>query len=162
MKKITALLAAAGLLAATSGIALAADNADTTVTYQVTAINEISVSGNPGALVVSTATAGSEPNAVTEATTYAITTNGTDKKITGAIDEAMPTNVTLTAELAAPTGGSSAGAVALTASDQALVSGISTLAEDGIGIDLTLSATAAAGVVGSDTRTLTLTIADGI
>jgi hypothetical protein len=159
MKKITALLAA-GMFLATSGIALATETATQAVTYEVQAINELSVSGNPGALTISTATAGDEPNAVSDSgTTYDITTNGTDKKITGAIDTAMPDNVTLTANLTTPTGGTSVGAVTLTAEAQDLVTGITEKAETK-GISFELSALVTAGVVPSATKTLTLTIAD--
>lgn len=160
MKKLTAVLATAGLICATSGIALAANTATQTVTYEVSAINELSVSGNPGTLTVSTATAGSAPDAVSDATsTYAITTNETGRKITGAIDIAMPVGVTLTANLAAPTGGTSAGAVTLTALAADLVTGITELNESAKVITYDLSATSAAGVVPSATKTVTLTIA---
>jgi hypothetical protein len=163
MKKLTAILAAAGLICATSGIALASDTATQTVTYEVAAINELSVSGNPGALIVSTATAGSAPDAVSDATTtYAITTNESDRKITAAIDTAMPAGVTLTANLAAPTVGTSTGAVALTATAVDLVTGISTLNESAKTITYGLSATPAAGVVASASKVVTLTITAGI
>jgi hypothetical protein len=160
MKKLTAVLAVAGLICATSGIALASDTATQTVTYEVEAINELSVSGNPGALIVDAATAGEEADAATDsATTYAITTNGTNKKITGAIDTAMPSDVTLTANLTTPTGGTSAGAVTLTAGAQDLVTGITERAETK-GISFELSALVTAGVVPSATKILTLTIVD--
>jgi len=139
-----------------------ADSDTQTVTYEVQAINEIAVSGDPGALIVSTATAGSEPDEVTDATTtYDITTNGTGKKITGAIDTAMPANTTLKINLAAPTGGTSAGDVALTVVAADLVTGITTLAETAKTITYKFSATVAAGVVASASKTVTLTIADG-
>jgi len=120
--KLSALAAAVGFLV--SGGAWAADSAEQTVTYEVSAINEISVSGNPGALTVSTATAGSEPDAVTDAaTTYAITTNGSDKKITAALDTDMPSGVTLSLT-AASASGTSAGKQTLTAAGVDVVSGL--------------------------------------
>jgi hypothetical protein len=143
--------------------AFAANNVPQTITYQVTAINEISVSGNPGALIVNTAVAGSQPTAATDATTtYGITTNNSSKKITGAINTAMPANTSLKVTLAAPTGGSSAGQVTLTASAQDLVTGIATLAQSGLAISYEFSATLAAGVIASSQKTVTLTIADAI
>lgn len=149
------------VLAAASS-AFASDTATQTVTFSVSAINEISVSGNPGALTVSAATAGSAPTPVSNSSTsYAVTTNEEGRKITAEIDEAMPTGVTLTASLAAPTGATSAGAVALTAVAQDAVTGISTLNEGGKTITYGLSATSAAGVQASDTRTVTLTITAG-
>lgn len=146
----------------TWGVAFAGNTAQQTVTFEVQAIDEISVSGNPAALVISTATAGSEPDdATNNATTYAVTTNGTNKKITGALDSAMPANTTLAVNLTAPTSGSSAGSVALTASDADLVTGITQNAESGLTVTYTLSATVTAGIVASDSRTVTLTLTAG-
>lgn len=145
-----------------TGSAFASDTTTQTVTFEVSAINEISVSGNPGALTVSTATAGSAPNAVSDASSsYAITTNETNRKITAAIDTAMPAGVTLTVSLAAPTGATSAGAVTLGTVAQDAVTGISTVNESGNTITYGLSATAAAGVQASASRTVTLTITAG-
>jgi hypothetical protein len=156
------ILSMVALLTMTAVNAFAADNVAQTVTYQVSAINEISVSGNPGALIVITAVPGSQPTAVTDATTtYAITTNIANKKITGALNTAMPANTSLKVTLVAPTGGTSAGQITLTASAQDLVTGISTLAESGLGISYNFSATLAAGVVASAQKTLTLTVVDG-
>ena len=161
MKKLVA-FGMVVLLVGVFGIAYSADNVNQTVTYEVQAVNEIDVSGNPGALIVSSATAGSEPSAATDATTsYSITTNGSNKKITGILDSAMPTNTSLGVTLTAPTGGSSAGQVTLSATAQDLVTGISTLAESGLTISYEFSANAAAGVIASAQKTVTFTVADG-
>ncbi len=161
MKKLITLVSVA-LIFGLYMNAYSADNVAQTVTYEVQAINEITVSGNPGALVISTATAGSQPTAATDATTsYSVTTNGTNKKITGSIDTAMPANTSLLVTLTAPTGGSSAGQVTLSTTAQDLVTGISTLAESGLTISYEFTADAAAGVVASSTKTVTLTVADG-
>lgn len=162
MRKIPIIFLLVGSLILMSGIAMAGNSTTQTVTYAVSAINEISVSGNPAALTVNTATAGSAPNAVSDATTtYAITTNETGKKITGAINTDMPAGVTLTVNLTAPAGGSSAGATSLSSVAANLVTGIDTLNESGKSITYSLSATSAAGVVGSATKTVTLTVVDG-
>jgi hypothetical protein len=85
MKKLVA-FSMVVLLVGVCGIAYSADNVNQTVTYEVQAVNEIDVSGNPGALIVSSATAGSEPTAASDATTsYSMTTNGSNKKITGVL-----------------------------------------------------------------------------
>lgn len=150
------------LLVGMLGSGFAADNVNQTVTYQVSSIDEISVSGNPSALIVNTADPGSQPTAATDASTsYSITTNNSSRKITGAINSAMPANTSLKVTLAAPTGGSSAGQVTLSTTDQDLVTGISTLAESGQSISYEFSATLAAGIISSSQRTVTLTIADG-
>lgn len=152
---LTMALAALGF----SAIAQAADTDTQTVTYQVDAINEIEVSGNPGALTVSTATAGSQPDAATDnTTTYSITTNGTGMKITGAIDSDMPDNVTLKVNLAAPSGATSPGDVALSNTAADLVTGISQVVDSGKTIAYTLSATVEAGVVESTNKTVTFTL----
>jgi hypothetical protein len=158
MKKLTAVLAVAGLICATSGIALASATSTQTVDYEVTAINEIDITGAP-TLTVNAATAGSAPNQATDATTtYAMTTNQT-RKITGALDTAMLAGLTLKANLTAPSTGSSAGAVELSEVAVDLVSGIAPVAESGLGIDFSLDATVVAGVIASADKTLTLTIA---
>jgi hypothetical protein len=162
LKSLTLGLMVAGLLCLSIGIATAGSSDTQTVTYEVTAINEISVSGNPGALTVSAATAGSQPDEVSEATTtYSITTNESNKKITGAINTAMPSGVTLKINLVAPTGASSAGDVSLNGTAADLVTGIATLAEGAKTITYKLSATALAGVVASAQKTVTLTIQAG-
>jgi hypothetical protein len=161
MRRLAIGLVVAGLLFGSIGLVLAANTAQQTVTYEVTAINEVSVSGNPGNLVVNTATAGSEPTDATDnSTTWALTTNGATKKVTGSINTDMPANTTLKVNLAAPTGGSSSGDVTLSISAADLVTSISTVAQSGLSITYTLSATIAAGVVPEATKTVTLTLTD--
>ena len=90
--------------------------------------------------------------------TYAITTNETGRKITAALDQAMPAGLTLQVDVAQPTGATSVPAVTLTVADADVVTGISTVSESGNAITYTLSATAEAGVVTEQTRTVTYTI----
>ena len=68
---------------------------------------------------------------------------------------------TLQVNLGAPTGGSSSGDVTLSTTAADLVTGITQRAESGLTVSYTLSATVAAGVVASDTRTVTLTLTAG-
>lgn len=157
--KLSALTMAVGMVV--SGGAFAADSATQDVTYEVSAINELAVSGDPGALTVSTATAGGQPDAVTDASSsYDITTNGSNKKITAAIDTDMPANVTLSLT-AASASGTSAGKQALTGVAADVVTGLTGVAESGQTLTYELAATVAAGVVASASKTVTLTIADG-
>lgn len=161
VKSIIAAICASGILSIGQS-AFAGPTATQTVTYEVQAINELSVSAATASLTVSSATAGSAPNVATDASTsYAITTNETNRKITGAINSNMPSGVTLSATLAAPTGGSSGGKLALSTVAVDLVTGISTLNESGKSISYELAATSAAGVVASATKTVTLTITAG-
>ena len=113
---------------------------------------------------MSTATAGSEPDTVSDSnTTYSISTNESAKKITGQITAGgnLPANVTLEVNMAAPTGGASAGYVTLNATAASdLVTAISSLAEGNKTITYRLSATVGAGAVASDIRVVTLTLSD--
>jgi len=145
----------AGAMSAASG-----QTATQTVTFQVDAINQISFSGSPS-LVINTATAGSNPTSATAAATWAVTTNQTGAKITASINSAMPAGVTLSADLAAPAGGSSAGFQPLSTTSVDLVTGITKLAQGALSVTYSLSATPAAGVVASTTRTVTYTITGG-
>lgn len=148
------------LAAALAGLShpAAAQTATQTVTFEVQAVNQLSVSGDPGALTISTATAGSAPSSATNAsTTWAITTNESNKKVTASINSAMPAGVTLTLTLSAPSGAASS-AVTLGTLAQDAVTGITKLNESGLTVTYGLDATSAAGTVGSTTRTVTLTI----
>lgn len=153
-------LAAIGVVAAAS--TAQAQTATQDVTIQVNAISRIAVTGGAQSLTITTATAGSEPTAATATVSWAITTNQTNQKVTASLDAALPANVTLSASMAQPTGATSAGSQALGTVAVDLVTGISTLAQGGLGLTYTLAATAAAGVVASTTRTVTYTITAGI
>jgi hypothetical protein len=156
------LMAIAFVTFGVSAVAQAANTATQTVTYEVQAINEITVDGAPS-LTIDSATAGSAPDSVSDnSTTYSITTNGTNKKITAAIDTEMPTGLTLEVELAAPTGGTSSGIMTLSGTDSDVVTAITPVAETALQIGYTLGATPAAGVVVSNTKTVTFTIVDGV
>ncbi|MEW5928646.1 MAG: hypothetical protein AB1941_14355 [Gemmatimonadota bacterium] len=159
MKALKYTAAAALLVPAFAGTA-AAQTATQSVSYEVQAINQISVTGSPS-LVISTATAGSAPTSASASGSYAITTNETGKKITAQIDSDMPTGVTLTVSLAAPGAAASAGAVVLSTTPVDAVTGISTVSQSGLSVGYGLSATVAAGVVPAGSRTVTYTVTDG-
>lgn len=132
------------------------------VTLNVSAVNALSVSGNPGTMIVNSATPGSEPAAVTNAlTTYAYSSNGTNKKITGALNQGMGSNLTMEVQLAAPTGGSSAGYVSMSTTSQNLANGITKRNESAKTVTYRFTARVAAGVLSSTQKTLTLTLIDG-
>jgi hypothetical protein len=121
----------------------------------------ILVSGSPGLLRVTTAVAGSEPVAVSNATTtYTVVTPTPNRtyKITARLDVAMPVGLTLNATLAAPPAGTSLGAVALDVTDRDVVTGIRRNLTSTRSITYQLVATVAAGVVPLSSRTVTLTI----
>jgi len=133
-----------------------------TIAYEVAAINELTVSGSPEPLIINTATAGSEPTSVTDAsTTYAITTNGgnNSRKITAQLDSDMPNGLTLCITLSGPTGADAPPTdVILTATPVDVVRCINSVAQNGLTITYTLSAAATVGVVNPAIKTVTLTI----
>jgi hypothetical protein len=160
---MTTIRYAAALAVAASAFAAADASAQTAtqvVSYEVTAINEISVSGSPS-LVINDATPGTGLTSTTAGGTYAITTNETNRKVTAHINSNMPSGVTLTVELAAPTGGTSAGAVSLSTVAADVVTGVSNVNESGLSVSYELSATVAAGVVAAGNKTVTYTITAG-
>lgn len=146
-------------VAATVVTAHAQASATQTVTYAVNSIDQVSVTGAPSLTIVAPA-AGSAPADVTDATgRYALTTNGTNRKITASLGTGleMPTGLTLKVALSAPSVGTSAGSVALIATAVDLVTGISNLDQSNLTMTYTLSATSAA-VTQTGTRTVTYTI----
>jgi hypothetical protein len=158
VKHATLLLSLIGLMLFPQA-SWSATTATATVTYTIGTILAITVSGNPGPLNVTTATAGSPPPSATDSsTTYAVTCNVASQRVTGSLASAMPTGVTLAVTLAAPTGATSAGAVSLTTSAQSLVTAISNVAQSGLAVTYTLTATLSAATVSAATNTVTYTI----
>ena len=158
------ILAAMALLVGATSVATA-QTATQTVTFAVNGINRISVSG-PASLTVNTATAGSEPtDAVSAGITWAITTNQAGQKVTAELTAAsggnMPAGLSLSANMAAPAVGTSDGQVSLSTTPARLVNGITRVAQSGMALTLTLSATVAAGTVASTTRDVLYTVTTG-
>lgn len=154
-----AVLAAAGAALMSRG---AFAQVTQTVTYEVDAINQIAVSGSPS-LLINAATAGSAPTSATASgNTWSVTTNQSTAKITASIASAMPTGLTLSANLGAPGGATSTGLQALGTTAVDMVTGITKLNATGLSLSYQLDATAAAGVVTSATRVVTFTITGGV
>lgn len=159
MKLIRCAAPALALVIAAAGEA-AAQNATQDVSVEVQAINQVAFTGTPS-LVINAATAGSAPTSATASATYAITTNETNRKITAQVNSALPSGLSLAVTLAAPSGGTSEGAVTLSTVAQDVVTGVGTVNASGLDVTYTLSATTAAGVVPSTQRTVTYTITTG-
>ncbi|MEP6999963.1 MAG: hypothetical protein ABI969_05765 [bacterium] len=139
-----------------------AQTATQTVTFAVNAINQIAFVGTPS-LTITTAVAGSAPTSVTDASsTWAVTCNQTGAKISANIPLAMPAGLTLSANLAAPAGATSASYQALGTVAVDLVTGITKLAQGSLAATYKLDATAVAGVVTTQTRVVTYTISGGV
>lgn len=120
--------------------------------------NALSTSA-PGPLVISSATAGSQPASRTDQTArYSVTVGSGRMKITGYIDSPLPPGVTLTITLAAPTGAASSGSVTLSETPQDLVRYIEVGQYTNLTVTLTLSANVDAGVVSYTPKGVVLTL----
>jgi len=161
MKKFKCILLSATLIVICAGRTFGSDVSSHSVSLDFQQINEITVTGSPS-LTVSYAEAGQEPSGVTNSSSScAITTNGTNKKITASIDSAMPAHVTLKVNVAAPSGsGTSKGDVILTTSASDLVTGISKTVDSNMAIIYKLDAAVLAGVLSTDSITVTFTLSD--
>jgi hypothetical protein len=127
----------------------------------VPAANVLTVSGSPLAMKITTATAGFPPNSATDVSTFY--TSSAKKatspmKIMASLSAIMPANMTLTISLVAPTGATSDGTVPLDATSRELVGNITNTSTENNTITYTLNATAAAGVVVSQSRIVTFTM----
>ena len=141
--------------------AFASWTAEQLVTFTIGASNEISVSGPPRLMEILAASAGEEPDPVTDNnTSISYSTNSSNKKISAGIDTDMPTGVTLQVHIASPGGaqGISQGAQPLTMTSADLVTGISKAAVQDATITYTLSATTTADPIENETRTVTFTM----
>lgn len=156
MKTVRIVLPAVALLSLAGAGSAAAQNQ--TVGYQVQAVSEIEFTGSPS-LVINSATAGSGLTSATAGASYAVTTNQSGMKITAQLGSALPAHVTLSVNLEAPTGGQSAGTVALsdvTAKD--VVTGVATVNESGLDVTYTLAAGVNAGIVNAGTVQVMYTV----
>ena len=93
MKKLIGISLVVLLLLGFSGVMFAGNTANHQVTVQVNAINEVALAGGNISLVISTATAGSDPDDATDNTTCDLdwTTNESSKKITVGTDNGSAT-----------------------------------------------------------------------
>ncbi|MEK9139254.1 MAG: hypothetical protein AAB393_19210 [Bacteroidota bacterium] len=164
MKKIVVTLVAAVLSMVLVQSAMAQATANQTVTLAVNAVYRLAVSGNPGALTVTTGTAGVDAlSSVSDnSTNYSITQNvASTVKVTAYMDAALSAGYTLLLNLAS-TKGTSAGNVdisnATSGSAVDVVTGMNRGADAGQAITYTFSANASAGTLSSTSKTVTLTL----
>ena len=152
------------LLLGAAGSAAGSDVATQHLTIGVEPIDEIRLSGIQPNLTIDTADAGSDPVA-TEADGggYAITTNGEQRKITASLGAELPTGLILSMRMAAPSRGDahSTGWQPLGVAPAEMVTGLSRVAESGIGVRYRLEASVDAGVVTARTETVSVTLTDG-
>ena len=158
MRRTFLIAAVMGLCAPQSGWA---QTATQIVHIQVHPINQIAVTGS-AQLSVTTAAAGSMPSsATTSANSFAVTTNQTNAKIAASIASGMPTGVTLSVQLDAPSGARSLGLLPLGTTPVDLVTSISRVSVSGLTLTYRLDATPDAGVIADDSRVVTYTITGG-
>ena len=120
----------------------------------------LTVSGSPAAMTITSAIAGSDPTSATNsATTYSAVVV-LASHITAALNSNMPTGVTLTITLAVAAGATSSGPVVLDVTARNVATNVN-LSQLNQTITYNLSALASAGVVASQSRTVTLTLVTG-
>lgn len=164
MKKSLVILAVAALSILVAGNAFAQATATQSVNLAVNAVYKIATSGNPGALTISTGTAGTDAltSVSDNSTTYSITQNFANTvKITAHMDAALSSGYGLSLNLASVKG-TSAGTVdisnATSGSAVDVVTAINKGADAGQAITYTFSANASAGTLSSTAKTITLTL----
>lgn len=164
MKKSLSTLALVLMSMALVQTTIAQATATQTVTLAVNSVFQISTSGNPGGLTITTGTAGTDAltSVSDNSTTYSITQNfGNAVKITAHMDAALASGYTLNLNLGS-TKGTSAGSVdisnATSGSAVDVVTGIIRGADAGQSIGYTFSALASAGTLSSTNKTVTLTL----
>jgi hypothetical protein len=120
----------------------------------------LSIGTSPSAMTINTAIPGQPPSDVnSNVTNYTITgKKNRTYKITARLSSAMPAGVTLTLTMTAPTGATSLGPVTLDATTRDVVSNIINQSAEIEQITYQLSATAAAGVITPQSRTVTFTL----
>jgi hypothetical protein len=123
-------------------------------------IGTVTVGGPPALLRVSTAVAGMEPTPRTGTSTITVKAANVNKpqKILVQLSAAMPADMTLSLNMTAPTGATSPGTVALDATARELMGNITNTTDETLTLTYTFAATAAAGVVAAQSRTVTFTI----
>jgi hypothetical protein len=161
--RLTTLSAAIGLVLSTGAFAADTDTATQTVTYGVDEISTISVSGSPGAMTLTTATAGSAPTAVPDATTtYSLTNNaGEDSKmVTATMDRNTPADVTLEVTLEVPDAYATATKQILSTDTVKVLEHIGNVSVTGKTITYSLSAYKGAAAISAQSVEVTFTITD--
>ena len=164
MKKSTMFVALVALSAFAIEASFAQASATQNLTLAVNTVYKIATSGNPGALTVTTGTAGTDAltSVSDNSTTYSMTQNfGNTVKITANLNTVLTAGYVLQINLAS-TKGTSAGTVdisnATSGSAVSVVTGINRGADAAQAITYTFSALASAGTLSSTAKVVTLTL----
>ncbi|HEV7991519.1 MAG TPA: hypothetical protein VGP25_06810 [Gemmatimonadaceae bacterium] len=164
MRALRSISAAATVMLLSSvGSAAAQQMATQTVTFRVNPISELAISGSPAPIVVDAPrTSERRSYASVGGTSYAITTNEENQKISAALDHPMPNGVELVVALGAPSGATSKGVVTLSTHAADVVTSIPPGAARALPITYTLSASDLARRGASGTRIITYTVTSGL
>lgn len=112
-----------------------------------------------GPLTVTSATAGSQPNAVTGSTAYSVSLAFAGQmRITAQLDVNTPANTTVTVRVTGAASGTSLGAIALSTTPKDVVIAATPGFFSNVTIFYTFSGTVLAGVLPITTRTVTFTL----
>jgi hypothetical protein len=112
-----------------------------------------------GPLTIATATAGSQPNAVTGTTNYSATVAFAGQmRVSASLDVNMPANTSVTVKVTAPSGGTSLGTVTLGTTAHDVVIAATPVFFTNVTLFYTFTGTVAAGVLPLTTRTATYTL----
>jgi hypothetical protein len=132
--------AVAALLASAS--TLDAQTATQTVTFSVVPASQVALSAATAPLSVRASSRTAPTSASVAGTSYGITTNETNQKITASVDQPMPAGLTLSVALTPPPGAVSAGSTPLRSSAADVVTRISAVSARELPIVYALSGTA--------------------
>ena len=163
MRFIPLVIASASVLAiALNAHTAHAQIATQTVHFSVVPASRASFTAAGGSIAVKTAKPGTAPTSASmSGTSYAITTNERNQKITASIDAPMPAGVSLAVALAAPAGAASAGSMKLGTAATDVVTGISAQSTTALPITYILR-TASTSAAASGSRVVTYTITAGL
>lgn len=137
----------------------AAQTATQSVSVTVPEVELIDVASGSVSMTFTAPNAGDAFADATAQSSYAITVNTTNNKITGVLDNDYATGVTLAVSLAAPAGASSQGSQDLSTTAVDLVTDVATINASSLSIDYTASATSEAEPA-TESNTVTFTITD--
>lgn len=150
---------AAAVFAGVGPIVAHAQTATQSIRMEIRPISQLAVLGTT-TFVIPARQSGPEA-VVTASATYAITTNEDNRRITVALDEAMPAGVTLRMRMDAPQGAQAADEVTLTTAPQTAVANISRLNAANLGIGFSLITGSGAVVPATTARTVHVTLVSG-
>ena len=150
-----------GMFALVSGRVLEAQVATQTVTFSVVSSSRAAIASVAAPMTVRMASA-SRPlsSASVAGSSYAITTNESNQKISASLNEALPSGLSLAVSLSPPAGASSRGATKLGATAADVVTGISAASFSSLPLVYTL--TASSVPERSNHRIVTYTVTAGL